>query len=303
MNSHKSSLSVIRGIQTKEIIFKSSLFLGGIILIGGGLLLIGTLAMAAYPAISQFGGSFFNSAEWNPVFNEFGAGAFIYGTLLVACFSLLISTPLSLSIALMSTVVLKQKSVKWALGIGLDILAGIPSVVFGLWGMVVILPLIRPLQIAVGIPPYGVSVLSAILIVTMMIIPYASSLIRQVIRTMPTALIENAFALGATRIDVIKTIILPYAKSGIIAGSILALGRALGETMAVTMVIGNASSLPNTLLHPGNTIASVLANEFSEAFTTDYYASLMLLALALFLVTTISSMSGRWMIRWFQQSK
>jgi len=178
-----------------------------------------------------------------------------------------------------------------------DLLAGIPSVVYGFWALFILVPLIRNLELKLGILPYGVGILTASLILAVMIIPYAASIGREVIALVPTDIKEAAYSLGATRQEVVWKVILPYARSGIVAGLLLALGRALGETMAVTMVIGNSNLLPKGLFSPGNTMASVIANEFTEATGTLYLSSLIEIGLVLFLVTTAINIVGRYVIK------
>ncbi len=178
-----------------------------------------------------------------------------------------------------------------------ELLAGIPSIIYGFWALFVLVPVIRNVELKLGILPYGVGILTASLILSVMIIPYAASIAREVIALVPTDIKEAAYALGATRQEVITKVILPYARSGIFASILLALGRALGETMAVTMVIGNSNLLPQSLFSPGNTMASVIANEFTEATGKLYLSSLIEIGLILFLVTMIINIAGRYVIK------
>jgi phosphate transport system permease protein len=175
-------------------------------------------------------------------------------------------------------------------------LAGIPSVIYGFWGLFVLVPIVRELEIDLSVTPYGVGILTASLILSIMIIPYSASIGREVIQLVPADLKEAALSLGATRFEMIKKIVLPYARSGIFAGILLSLGRAVGETMAVTMVIGNSNFLPKTLFSPANTMASVIANEFTEATEALYLASLVEIGLLLFIVTMIINVIGRYII-------
>lgn len=182
----------------------------------------------------------------------------------------------------------------------LELLAGIPSVIYGFWALFVLVPVIRFFEINLGIVPYGVGILTASLVLAIMIIPYSASIAREVITLIPTDLKEAGFALGATPFEVIRKVILPYASSGIFAGVIMALGRALGETMAVTMVIGNNNNFPLSIFAPGNTMASILANEFSEANDKLYISSLLELGLILLIITMIVNLTGRLIIKkWY----
>lgn len=175
----------------------------------------------------------------------------------------------------------------------IQLLAGIPSVVYGFWGLMVLVPFIRNLQIMAQIPPFGVGIFTAAIILGIMIIPYSASITREVMLMVPKDIKEASQSLGATRFETVRKIILPYAKSGIFAGVLLALGRALGETMAVTMVIGNANRLPDSIFSPGNTLASVIANEFAEASDLMHRSSLVELGLVLILITLIVNYIGR----------
>jgi phosphate transport system permease protein len=179
-----------------------------------------------------------------------------------------------------------------------ELLAGIPSIIYGFWALFVLVPLVRNFQITLGIPlPYGVGIFSASLVLSVMIIPYAASIGREAVALVPSEIKEAAYSLGATRQEVITKVILPHARSGITAGILLALGRALGETMAVTMVIGNSNLLPSSIFSPGNTMASVIANEFAEATGRLYLSSLLEIGLLLFLVTMTINVIGKYIIK------
>jgi phosphate transport system permease protein len=180
-----------------------------------------------------------------------------------------------------------------------ELIAAVPSVIYGFWGLLVMVPLVRSLESKLGVLPYGIGIFTASLILAIMIIPYAASLGREMIRLVPSSLKEGAYSLGATRYEVIKNVVIPYTKSGLFAGILLSLGRALGETMAVTMVIGNTSLLPTSIFAPGNTMASVIANEFTEADHTVYLSALIELGLVLFVVTVIINMIGKRIIKRF----
>ncbi|MGB9698374.1 MAG: phosphate ABC transporter permease subunit PstC [Thermodesulfobacteriota bacterium] len=256
-----------------------------------------SLFFASLPAIRNFGIYFFSGATWDPVKNEFGALPFLIGTLATSFLALAISTIFSLPISIFLGEYFTQGTKATFIKSVIELLAGVPSVIYGFWGLFVLAPLVRKLELNLGVPPLGVGIFTAALVLAIMIIPYSASLGREVISLVPADLKEAAFSLGATRFEVMRKIILPYAGSGIAAGIILSLGRALGETMAVTMVIGNRNSIPNSIFSPANTLASVIANEFAEATGSLYLASLVELALVLFLVTTLLNILGKWVIR------
>ena len=178
----------------------------------------------------------------------------------------------------------------------MELLAGIPSIIYGMWGLFVLVPVIRYFELKLGIPPLGVGILTAAMLLAIMIIPYAASIAREVISLVPNELKEAAYSLGATRFEVVKKVILPYSSSGIIAGILLSFGRALGETMAVTMVIGNSYFMPTNIFGPGHTISSLIANEFTEATDRLYVSSLIEMGLILFVMTIIFGILGRFLI-------
>lgn len=255
-----------------------------------------SLIFGSLPALREFGWKFFFSKDWDPVSEKFGALPFLAGTLLTSFLALLISLPLSLSISILLGEYMRKGRLSSAVKSLVDLIAAVPSVIYGFWGLEVLVPLVRELEMKFGIVPYGVGIFTASLILSFMIIPNTASLAREVIELVPGDLKEAAYSLGATRYEVIKKVILPYARSGIIAGILLSLGRALGETMAVTMVIGNNNSIPKSLFSPANTMASVIANEFTEATGNIYYSSLITIGLALFLVTALFGILGRYII-------
>jgi phosphate transport system permease protein len=180
----------------------------------------------------------------------------------------------------------------------IDLLASIPSVVYGLWGIAVLIPLVRSIENAIGVTPYGVGIFTASLILAIMIVPYSSSIATEVIKLVPDDLRAAGFAVGATRREVIMNVVLPYARSGVLAGVMLSLGRALGETMAVTLVIGNVSRLPQNIFSPGNTLASVIASQFTESSGSLHLAAMVELGLVLFVITTaINAVSHQVIVR------
>lgn len=268
--------------------------------------LVYELWIGAAPAIDRFGFGFLTSDIWDPVAEEFGAAPLILGTLLSAFLALLIAVPLSLGVAIF-LVEFAPAKVRGPVGFVIELLAAIPSVVYGLWGIFFLIPLLRStlfplLRDLFGFLPffqgpiYGPSMLTAAIILAIMIMPYIMSVTREVLMTVPATQREAALALGATRWEAITGAILPYARSGIIGAVILGLGRALGETMAVTMLIGNRHDISASLFAPGYTMASVIANEFAEASTDMHFAALTFVALTLFGVTILVNAGARLLI-------
>jgi phosphate transport system permease protein len=256
-----------------------------------------TLVVQSLPAAKQEGVAFLYGAEWNPVTTRFGALPFIIGTLMTSAIALVIAIPLSLSAGIVMGEYVASGWGRSVLNTLINVLASIPSVVFGLWGIEVVIPLVRSLATSVGAPPYGAGILSASLVLAIMIIPYMSSMTREALVNVPAGLREGAFALGLTKQEVITGIALPFAKKSIFAGILLALGRALGETMAVTMLIGNATRIPTSLFSLGNTLASVIASQFNEAASDVHRSAMMGLALILLVITMIAGWFGRTLMR------
>jgi phosphate transport system permease protein len=255
-----------------------------------------TLLVYSIPSIRTFGFSFFIQKTWDPVARVFGALPYLVGTLLTSFIALLISIPFSLSIAIFLGEYATKGALSSLLKSAVELLAGIPSIVYGFWGIFVLVPLIRNMELKLGVAPYGVGIFTASVVLAIMIIPYSASIAAEVIQLVPADLKEAAFSLGATRFEVIRKVIIAYASSGIFAGILLSLGRALGETMAVTMVIGNSHFLPTSIFSPGNSMASVIANEFTEATEELYLSSLVQIALLLFVVTMIVNLIGKYII-------
>jgi phosphate transport system permease protein len=261
-------------------------------------------------AFSTFGWSFITSSDWDPVQHKFGALVPIYGTLVTALIAMLIAVPVSFGIALFLT----EVAPAWMRGpvaAGIELLAGIPSIIYGMWGLFVFVPfmaanvipwlnshigrwpLIGPLFSG---PPLGIGMLTAGIVLAIMVIPFISSVMRDVFLTVPSRLKESAYALGSTTWEVAWDIVLPYTRTAVIGGVFLGLGRALGETMAVTFVLGNAHQLTSSLLMPGNSIAATLANEFTEADSDIYLSSLIALGFLLFVVTFIVLAVAKYML-------
>jgi phosphate transport system permease protein len=258
-----------------------------------------TLIVQSMPSIKALGFGFLFGKTWDPVANVYGTYPFLLGTLLTSFLALLISIPFSFSIAIFLGEYYPRGWFSEFLKNAIELIAAVPSVIYGFWGLFVLVPLVRSLEIKLGVTPYGIGIFTSSLILAIMIIPYAASLGREMIRMVPSSLKEAAYSLGATRFEVIRAVILPYSKSGLLAGVLLSLGRALGETMAVTMVIGNTSLIPKSIFDPGNTMASVIANEFTEAASTLYLSSLIELGLVLFLVTVVINLIGKKIIKRF----
>lgn len=286
-----------RNIFLFEKIFQKGLGLTGIILIIMLLSIFITLLISSTPSIKHLGIRFLYGDAWNPVTDEYGALPFLIGTLLTSLLALIISTPFALSTAIFLGEYYPVGMVSNIFKNIIELLASIPSVVYGFWGMVVLVPIIRNLELKLHVLPYGVGILTSSIILAIMIIPYSVSLSRQVISMVPPTLKEGAYSLGATRFEVIKKIIIPHTRSGLFAAVLLALGRALGETMAVTMLIGNSHYLPTSIFSPSNTMASVIANEFTEATGNVYLSVLIEMGLLLFVVTTLINISGRQIIK------
>jgi phosphate transport system permease protein len=260
-----------------------------------------SLAIGAWPAFHEFGPAFITTVEWDPVNDKYGALIAIVGTLATSLIALAIAFPLSFGIALFLTEICPVW-LRRPLGTAVELLAGVPSIIYGMWGLFIFAPLfadyVQPLLAAtlgplplIGQmfrgPMMGIGILTAGLILAVMILPFIASVMRDVFEVVPTVLKESAYGLGCTKWEVVRKIVLPYAKNGVVGGVMLGLGRALGETMAVTFVIGNAHKLSWSLFAAGNSIASTLANEFAEAESKLHVSSLFALGLILFVITFI----------------
>jgi phosphate transport system permease protein len=266
------------------------------------LAILASLTISAWPAISKYGFSFLTSTNWDPVKEDFGGLVMIYGTLMTSLIALIIAVPVSFGIAVFLTE-LSPSWLKRPLGTAVELLAAIPSIVYGMWGLLVFGPLLatyvqQPLQTMfkgvpylgalVSGPPVGIGILSAGIILAIMIIPFIAAVMRDVFEVTPTLLKESAYGLGATTWEVVSKVVLPYTKAGVIGGIMLGLGRAIGETMAVTFVIGNFNQLDSlSLFQAANSITSALANEFAEAGQGLHQAALMYLGLVLFFITFV----------------
>jgi len=258
-------------------------------------------------ALAKFGPGFLTSSEWNPVAEKYGALPFIFGTLVSSLLALLIAVPLGVATALFLTELAPLK-LRQPIVMAIEMLAAVPSVIFGLWGVFVLIPWLREhlfvwLKHSLGFLPlfkgpiYGVSMLAAGIIIAIMILPIITSISREILRSVPDLQREAAYALGATRWEVLRIAVLSYARRGLFGAAILGLGRALGETMAVTMVIGNRPQISASLFAPGYTLASVIANEFTEATTDLYLSSLFELGLVLLAVTILVNVAAQFMLK------
>ncbi len=278
------------------------------------LLLVGilvSLLVGAMPAIREFGLGFLTSTEWDPVKNKYGGLVMIYGTLMTSFIALVIAVPVSFGIALFLTE-LSPAWLKRPLGIAIELLAAVPSIVYGMWGLLVFGPILAtyvqgPLQAMfkgvpylgafVSGPPVGIGILSAGIILAIMIIPFIASVMRDVFEVTPALLKESAYGLGSTTWEVVWKVVLPYTKAGVVGGIMLGLGRALGETMAVTFVIGNMNQLQSlSVFEAANSITSALANEFAEAGEGLHQASLIYLGLVLFFITFVVLALSKWLL-------
>jgi phosphate transport system permease protein len=269
-----------------------------------------SLAIGAWPALQEFGLSFFVSQSWNPVTEKFGALAPIYGTLVTSFIAMLIAVPFGLLIAMFLTE-LCPMSLRRPIGIAIELLAGIPSIIYGIWGLFVLAPFlqqyVQPALISAFAnvpvlnslfagPPYGIGILTASLILAIMVLPFVTSISRDVFDAVPPVLKEAAYGLGCSTWEVMRYVVLPYTRVGVIGGVMLGLGRALGETMAVTFVIGNAHKIAPSLLAPGTTISATIANEFTEAVGDLYTSSLIALGLILFFITFVVLSIARYLL-------
>ncbi len=270
-----------------------------VLLILGGV--IGSLIKGSMPAFQAFGLGFFTTQVWNPVTEKFGALAPIYGTVVTSAIAMAIAVPLGVGVAIFLTE-LCPPSLRRPIGTAIELLAGIPSIIYGIWGLFIFAPFLQqylqPFVIALFAnvpvmnslfagPPYGIGILTASLILAIMVLPFVASISRDVFDTVPPMLKESAYGIGCTKWEVIWNVVIPYTRVGVIGGVMLGLGRALGETMAVTFVIGNAHKINASLLAPGTTISASIANEFTEAVGSLYTSSLIAIGLILFMITFV----------------
>jgi len=307
----------IQRLQAGDTIFRLLTLFSAVLVLAllGGVIV--SLMIGAVPAFQAFGWRFLIEQSWNPVTERFGAIAPIYGTVVTSVIAMLIAVPVGLAIAMF----LSELCPMWLrrpLGIAIELLAGIPSIIYGIWGLFVLAPILQttvqpalielfgpvPLLSALFAgPPYGIGTLTAGIILAVMVLPFITSISRDVFQTVPAVLKEAAYGLGATRWEVFRQVVMPYARAGVIGACMLALGRALGETMAVTFVIGNAHRISASLLAPGTTISATIANEFTEAVGDLYTASLIALGLLLFAITFIVLAIARYLLMRLEQQE
>ncbi len=269
-----------------------------------------SLVIGAWPALSTFGFGFITSERWSPAKEIFGAAAPIYGTLVTSLIAMLIAIPVGIGIAIFLTE-LCPPALRRPVGVAIELLAGVPSIIYGIWGFFVLAPLLKetlqPLLIATfenvpvlnavfAGPPYGIGMLTAGLILAIMVLPFITAVSRDIFQTVPPVLKEAAFGVGCTTWEVVRNVVIPYTRVGLVGGVMLALGRALGETMAVTFVIGNSHNISASIIAPATTISASIANEFQEASEGLYTSSLIALGLLLFVITFIVLASARLML-------
>ena len=299
-----------RSFALQDAIFARSTQFFSLLVLVTLLAIVGSLIYGAWPTITQVGPKFLVDGAWDPVRSLFGGLAPLWGTIITATIAMVIAVPVSFGIAIFLTEMCPPV-LKRPLGTAVELLAAIPSIIYGMWGLFIFAPLfgeyVQPALTAtvgklpvVGIlfqgQPIGIGVLSAGIILSVMVIPFTASVMRDVFETTPAILKESAYGLGATTWEVMWNVVLPYTKTGVVGGVMLGLGRALGETMAVTFVIGNAYNISLKLFEPGNSIASSLANEFNEASDPLHLSALISLGLVLFLLTFCVLAASRWML-------
>jgi phosphate transport system permease protein len=308
--SDKALIATMRNQRIQDFLFHKITFgfAVSVLLVLAGIIV--ALMIGAWPAFREFGPSFITTIEWDPVNDKYGALIAIVGTLVTSLIALLVAFPISFGIAMFLTEICPVW-LRRPLGTAVELLAGIPSIIYGMWGLFVFAPFfakyVQPLlaetlgnvpvvgQLFKG-PMMGIGMLTAGLILAVMIIPFIASVMRDVFEIVPAVLKESAYALGCTKWEVVRKVVLPYSRIGVVGGVMLGLGRALGETMAITFVIGNAQTLSWSLFSPGNSIASTLANEFAEADTVLHVSSLYALGLILFAITFIVLSAAKLML-------
>ncbi|AZO73377.1 MAG: phosphate ABC transporter permease subunit PstC [Mesorhizobium sp.] len=306
----RSREATVRRFALTDTIFRTATRLSAILV----LVLLGGVAISliagSWEALSKFGFSFLTTESWNPVTENFGALAPIYGTIVTSAIAILIAVPIGIGIAIFLTE-LCPRPLRRPIGIAVELLAGIPSIIYGIWGLFVFAPFlqttVQPFIIGLfhGIPglsslfagpPYGIGLLTSSLILAIMVLPFITSITKDVFDTVPAVLKESAYGIGCTTWEVTRRVTIPYTRVGIMGGVMLGLGRALGETMAVTFVIGNAHRISASLFAPGTTISATIANEFTEADGELYTSSLVSLGLILFIITFIILALARYML-------
>ena len=298
------------GQRLRERIFRAATLAAAVLV----LVLLGGVAVAllhgAWPALSHFKLAFLTRDIWNPVQDQYGALSAMYGTVVTSLLAMLFALPISFGIAVFLTELAPQW-LKRPVGVGIELLAAIPSIIFGFWGLFVLAPALQetaqpwlidklgPLPVVGALfqgAPFGIGMLTAGVVLAIMIVPFITAVMRDVFETVPDVLKESAYGLGATTWEVIWQVVVPYSRTGMVGGTMLGLGRALGETMAVTFVIGNAHQISASLMNPGTTISAAIANEFTEATTPLYTSALIALGALLFLITFSVIAAARFML-------
>ncbi|MCD6681336.1 MAG: phosphate ABC transporter permease subunit PstC [Burkholderiaceae bacterium] len=287
-----------------RVFFGLTRFFAALVLIALAGILV-ALVVEAWPALRQSGFGFLFGTTWSPADDVYGAVVAGYGTIVTSAIALLLAVPVSFGIAVFLTEMCPARLAR-PLGVAVELLAGIPSIIYGFWGLFVLAPVlqehVQPLLSATGLPifagpPLGIGVFTAGVVLALMVLPFVASVMRDVFQTVPAVLKESAYGLGCTTWEVVRHIVLPYTRVGVVGGVMLGLGRALGETMAVTFVIGNANRLSPSLFAPGNSIASTLANEFAEADPALHIPSLFALGLLLFVITFVVLGVAKWLVQ------
>lgn len=309
--------SVLRRFSLTDAVFRNVTRASAILVLVmlGGVII--SLIEGALPAIRAFGFGFLTSESWNPVTEKFGALSPIYGTLVTSAIAMLIATPIGIGVAIFLTEICTPR-LRRPIGVAIELLAGIPSIIYGIWGLFVFAPFLQTslqpflistfgnvpgLQTLFAGPPYGIGILTAGIVLAIMVLPFVASISRDVFETVPSVLKEAAYGVGCTKWEVVRKVVIPYTRIGVIGGFMLGLGRALGETMAVTFVIGNAHKISGSILAPGTTISASIANEFTEADGALYTASLIELGLILFGITFVVLAISRLMLMRIEKKK
>ena len=309
--------AVLRRFRLTDAIFRNltrSAAMLVLVMLGGVIL---SLIEGSVPSMRAFGVGFLTSESWNPVTEKFGALSPIYGTLVTSAIAMLIATPIGIGIAIFLTEICPE-NLRRPVGVAIELLAGIPSIIYGIWGLFVFAPFLQTtlqpllintlgnvpgLQTLFAGPPYGIGILTASIVLAITVLPFVASISRDVFMTVPSVLKEAAYGVGCTKWEVVRKVVIPYTRIGVIGGFMLGLGRALGETMAVTFVIGNAHKITGSLLAPGTTISASIANEFTEADGALYTSSLIQLGLILFGITFVVLAISRLMLMRIEQKK
>ncbi|MGO8798870.1 MAG: phosphate ABC transporter permease subunit PstC [Roseiarcus sp.] len=315
--SSRNRAQALAGLKLGDAVFRglTRAAAAGVLIILSGVIV--SLAIGAAPALRAFGFGFLTSQVWNPVTDRFGALAAIVGTVTTSIIAMAIAVPVGLGVAIFLTELCPQW-LRRPIGIAIELLAGIPSIIYGIWGLFVLAPFVQayiePALIALfgsvpvfssifAGPPYGIGTLTAGFVLAIMVLPFIASVSRDVFDTVPAVLKESAYGIGCTKWEVVRRVVVPYTRVGLIGGAMLALGRALGETMAVTFVIGNAHRLSTSILAPGTTISATIANEFTEAVGDLYTSSLIALGLILFVITFFVLAAARLMLMRLERQK